>query len=424
MRLEEREIPVESLEVGMWVCRLDRPWEGTPFLLQGLLIETRADVELLARYCKTVHVDIELSKPEVSQRLRSLPREAAKLGGHNTLSGLQGTSPASAGQVDRPAALAPAKTGRMPTPDDLDMARNAIALVVSRTTELFEHLREGQPVTREQIEAVAVPVVDNIARNQDAFLWLMALKRHSSYEYMHAMNCCALSAAFALELALPADRINAIAVGGLIMNIGMVDVPEEILNAPRDLRPEEWAQVRLHVESGLRRAQAMSFSDADTLAMVACHHERYDGTGYPAGLKGPGIPMAGRLAAIVDAFDAMCADRPHRRAISRSEALHELYRLRGTRFHRELVEEFVKCLGIYPVGSLVELNTGEVAIVMIQNALLRLRPRIMVLTDEKKQTLGHFHSIDLSDTREDASVHILRTLGPGAYGLDPTELFL
>jgi HD-GYP domain-containing protein (c-di-GMP phosphodiesterase class II) len=174
----------------------------------------------------------------------------------------------------------------------------------------------------------------------------------------------------------------------------------------------------------MRRIEDMGFTDVDTVAMVKCHHERYDGTGYPLGLMGASIPMAGRLAAIVDAFDAMSADRPHRFAISRSESLHELYAQRGKRFHSELVEEFVKSLGIYPVGSLVELNTGEVAIVMVQNALLRLRPRIMVLTDESKKTLGHFHSMDLSETREDASVHIMRTLGPGAFGLDPSELFL
>lgn len=416
--LEEREIPVEALELGMWVCRLDRPWAGTPFLLQGLLIETPADIRLLAEYCKSVFVDVALSKPEISAKLRQLPRTAASR--INTSSAKPGAVNSNRGSH----ATVPHKTGRMPTPLDLEMARTAISSVLERTSHLFEGLREGRLVSREEIEQAAEPVVQNVTQNQDAFLWLMALKRHSNYEYLHAMNCCALTAAFAHELALPPDRVNAMAVGGLIMNIGMVDVPEEILAVRRSLKPEERSIVQTHVEHGMRRAQEMGFSDPDTLAMVNCHHERYDGSGYPRGLQGASIPMAGRLAAIVDVFDAMSADRPHRVAISRSESLHELYSLRGKSFHSELVEEFVKCLGIYPVGSLVELNTGEVAIVMVQNALLRLRPRIMVLTDGSKQTLGHFHSLDLSETREDASVHILRTLGPGAFGLDPSELFL
>ena len=415
--LEEREIPVQSLELGMWVCRLDRPWAGTPFLLQGLLIETPADVKMLAEYCKTVFVDVDLSKPEIAAKLRALPRPA------NGAKSPFSASGAVQAAMPPPQVPAPHKTGRMPTPDDLDTARAAIATLVEGTNHLFESLREGRLVTREAIEQAAEPVVRNVTQNQDAFLWLMALKRHSNYEYLHAMNCCALSAAFSHELALPPDRIHAIAVGGLIMNIGMVDVPDEILSVRRELRSDERAIVQTHVGHGIRHVEAMGFSDVDTLAMVRCHHERYDGTGYPSGLQGAGIPMAGRLAAIVDAFDAMTADRPHRFAISRSESLHELYCQRGKHFHSELVEEFVKCLGIYPVGSLVELNTGEVAIVMVQNALLRLRPRIMVLTNELKQTLGHFHSMDLSETREDASVHILRTLGPGAFGLDPSELF-
>ena len=415
--LEEREIPVGSLELGMWVCRLDRPWAGTPFLLQGLLIQTPADIKLLAEYCKTVFVDVDLSKPEISAKLRSLPRPA---------NGIKSPFVASSATIAKPElhVTVPHKTGRLPTPVDLQVAREAISFVVERTTQLFEEMREGRSVSREELEQAAEPVVRNVTQNQDAFLWLMALKRDSNYGYLHAINCCALSAAFAHELALPHDRINAIAVGGLIMNIGMVDVPEEILNVRRELRPDERKVVEQHVAHGMRRIEDMGFTDVDTVAMVKCHHERYDGTGYPLGLMGASIPMAGRLAAIVDAFDAMSADRPHRFAISRSESLHELYAQRGKRFHSELVEEFVKCLGIYPVGSLVELNTGEVAIVMVQNALLRLRPRIMVLTDESKKTLGHFHSMDLSETREDASVHIMRTLGPGAFGLDPSELFL
>ena len=415
--LEEREIPVQSLELGMWVCRLDRPWAGTPFLLQGLLIESPADISLLAEYCKSVFVDVDLSKPEIAAKLRQLPRQAGA-----AAASFASMAPRSAPNEIR--AIVPHKAGRMPTPMDLDMAHAAIAELVERTTHLFDELREGRLVSRVEIEQAAEPIVRNVTQNQDAFLWLMALKRHSNYEYLHAMNCCALSAAFAHELALPPDRVNAIAVGGLVMNIGMVAVPQEILNVRRELKPDERKIMQKHVEEGVLRAEQMGFTDVDTLAMVRCHHERYDGTGYPAGLQGAAIPMAGRLAAIVDAFDAMSADRPHRFAISRSESLHELYCQRGKRFHSELVEEFVKCLGIYPVGSLVELNTGEVAIVMVQNALLRLRPRIMVLTDSNKKTLGHFHSIDLSETREDASVHILRTLGPGAFGLDPAELFL
>ncbi len=416
--LEEREIPVQSLELGMWVCRLDRPWAGTPFLLQGLLIESPADVKMLAEYCKTVFVDVDLSKPEIAAKLRALPRPAN--GARSPFS----ASGAARAAMPPPNITAPHKTGRMPTPDEFENARAAIAAVTERANRFFQALREGRLVTREAIEQAVEPVVHNVTQNQDAFMWLMALKRHSNYEYLHAMNCCALSAAFAHELALPPDRIHAVAVGGLIMNIGMIDVPDEILNVRRPLKGDERAIVQTHVAHGVRRAEAMGFSDVDTMAMVRCHHERYDGTGYPAGLQGSAIPMAGRLAAIVDAFDAMSADRPHRFAISRSEALHELYGQRGKHFHSELVEEFVKCLGIYPVGSLVELNTGEVAIVMVQNALLRLRPRVMVLTDEHKKTLGHFHSMDLSETREEASVHILRTLGPGAFGLDPSELFL
>jgi hypothetical protein len=138
--------------------------------------------------------------------------------------------------------------------------------------------------------------------------------------------------------------------------------------------------------------------------------------------------MLGAIAAIIDTFDALTARRPYAEAVSPSAALNMLYKWRGQFFDAELVEQFIRCIGIFPLGSVVELNTGEVGIVMAQNPTRRLRPKLMLLTSADKRLRENFQSLDLLTMRygdmEESDVHIVRSLDPGAYGLEPTELYL
>jgi HD-GYP domain-containing protein (c-di-GMP phosphodiesterase class II) len=160
--------------------------------------------------------------------------------------------------------------------------------------------------------------------------------------------------------------------------------------------------------------------------MIRGHHERDDGSGYPDGLAGDRIPLLARIAGVIDSYDAMISDRAHCKAIAKHAALQELYRQRDRLYAAEIVEQFMQCMSVYPTGSLVQLDTGEVAIVMGQNAARRLRPKVMVLTGPDKALLAQFRPFDLMMQAEGDgdAVQIACTLEPGAYGLDPTELFL
>jgi HD-GYP domain-containing protein (c-di-GMP phosphodiesterase class II) len=185
-------------------------------------------------------------------------------------------------------------------------------------------------------------------------------------------------------------------------------------------------QVRRHVELGL---QAVDNSDPLPLQvqdMIRTHHEREDGSGYPNGLAGSHIPLLGRIAAVIDSYDAMTSHRSHRKAIAKHAALQELYRTRGTLYSAEIVEQFMQCLSVYPTGSLVELSNGQVAVVMAQNAARRLWPRVMLLTTPDKRLAAQFQVLDLMVQAGDKAGHlrIANTLEIGAYGLDPAELYL
>jgi hypothetical protein len=160
---------------------------------------------------------------------------------------------------------------------------------------------------------------------------------------------------------------------------------------------------------------------------VATHHERHDGSGYPNGLKGNEIPMYGRIIGLVDSYDAMTCVRPYATSRSPHKAVAELYEQRGMLFQTELVEQFIQTCGIYPTGTLVELTSGEIGVVIAVHSLKRLRPNIMVVLDRNKAPLRKFRNLDLSIVEQDEDGNPLSVKGglaAGAYNIDPKELFL
>ena len=161
--------------------------------------------------------------------------------------------------------------------------------------------------------------------------------------------------------------------------------------------------------------------------VVAQHHERLDGSGYPRHLKGDQIYSFASMAGIVDSFEALVSQRPYAEAVSTHQALQQLNRWKGTSFHEALTEQFIQCIGIFPVGSLVELNTGDVAVVIGQNKIRRLKPKVMLLLDPGKQAYPYPSTLDLiNDPLADDKTpyQIKRDLPTGAYGIDPQEFYL
>lgn len=406
MRIEERQIDVDQLQPGMYVCRLDRPWDGTPFPLQGFLVRNDGDVRELACWSAVVFIDVELCEPAQRQRLLALSPH---------------------GRASRAEAELDDEAFQRKFERDVDLAKDVFTTFTAQASILLDALRDNAEVSRQSLDDVVFPVVAAVTRNQDAYFWLMALKRHSDYAYRHATNCCALAVAFGRALSFSESGLLSLARGGLLMDIGMASVPPNVIDRPGMLHASQKLQVRDHVEEGCRRFDAAGFSDPEARAMLAFHHEFFDGSGYPQQLVGAEIPLSGRIASIVDAFDAMTSDRPYRAALTRDAALRELYRSRDRQFHGDLVEEFVRCLGVYPVGTLVELSNGEIGIVVAQNNLHRLRPRLMLLTMPDKSLREPFMPLNLLGVEIDASgqrLEIVRSVAGTSYGLDPTELFL
>jgi HD-GYP domain-containing protein (c-di-GMP phosphodiesterase class II) len=417
IEIEESRIDTADLRVGMFVCRLDRPWEGTPFPLQGFELRTEEEIKALQAMSTYVFIDALRESTYSRDHLKSLARAEHHGVGYLTRS--------SWGLPEARFKRVRTYTDEASVEEELPRAREALQTASEMLDRIYADITSGRELTVDYVEMAVRPLVSSVLRSADAFLYLEGMRRHDSYSYGHAISCCALAALFGRHMGVHEDTIISLAAGGLLMDIGKTRVPEALLQYPGSLSANDIAAVRKHVEHGLDIVKSSGITDPDVMEVILTHHERNDGSGYPSGLMGAGIPIAGRMLGIIDTYDAMSSVRPYRPAVSRHHALQHIYAARDELFQAELVEQFQVCLGVYPTGSLVELNTGEVAVVMTQNQARRLRPRVLVLSTAAKQPLADFHTMDLLNTQAGQTpVVISRSLAVGEYGIDAAQFFL
>jgi cyclic di-GMP phosphodiesterase len=270
-------------------------------------------------------------------------------------------------------------------------------------------------------------MTESVLRNPDALLLFSQLRAKGEYTESHALDVSIYMITFGRFLQLEPGQIEFLGYLGLLQDIGKVRLPRELLEKRGRLTIEEFERAKLHVNYSVEILRATPGLPGDLARIAALHHERHDGSGYPKGLRGPEIGMIGSIAAIVDTFDALTVKRPYADPVSPSAAISMLYKWRGVFFDAHLVEQFIRCIGIFPVGSLVELNTGEVAVVIAQNLTRRLLPRVMVIRDGKGNPVLPHKLLDLArepKATKDEPYRILGTLEYGAVPFDADELFL
>lgn len=413
------------LRTGLYVSRLDRPWTESPFLFQGFIIENDEQLRTLRRLCKVVYV--EVSRAEAEELERATVEDA---------------SPAvKAHPVDQsdplielaadPAAFVAHTPVRDFTPlrSELSLATATFADAKHLVGSVFENLRRGGGLDVPQLQTVVGSMVDSVFRNRDAMGWLARMKSTDDYLYNHSVAVSVWALAFGRHLGLDRETLKAIGIGAMLLDVGKTRLSPEILRKNGKPSEEEWRLIRQHVAQGLELLRATPGLDQRVLTMVATHHERADGSGYPHGLKGDDIPLLGRIAGIVDSYDAMIAERCYAQARSAYEAVRELKQLGGTAYSAQLVELFIQAVGVFPTGTLVELNTGEVGVVIGQNRFRRLRPEVLLLLDADKKVRTEFVTVDLLTCEENSgnqepALWIRCGLERGAFGIDPAEYFL
>lgn len=395
-----------DLRVGMYVSDLDRPWLETPFLLQGFLIESDDDVATLKQHCQYVYVDQQRS----SVMPPAAPKRQLEPEGQESLNHLLARD-----SITR-------YRDTVSWQDELPKAEKAVAELKDMFGEILVSGETGTALDVQKIKRVVAPLVDSICRNPDACIWLARIKSGGDYLYRHALGCSIWTVSLGRQLGFPQSDLNKLALGGLLLDIGKTKVDQAILNKTSRLSDQEMNHVYEHVQYSLDLLQESGNCDPDVLNMIAGHHERHNGKGYPNGLAGDEIPVFARIAAIADCYDAITNNRQYAKAISPSSAIKLLYKWKDIDFQGELVEEFIQAVGIYPTGTLVELSSGEIAIVVAESRVRRLKPKVLILLDSDKKPSTETRSIDLSQAGQ--ALTIVKSLEPGAFDLDMTSISL
>lgn len=304
----------------------------------------------------------------------------------------------------------------------------AATIAYDRTSQLLhnvvEDIRAGGNLQLESVEEVIDDMVQSMVRNPDALMWVARMREQDLTVYGHGLSVAVSLVAFGRHLGYPKEQLSQLGMLGLLLDIGKIKLPRDLLEKSARLTSDEFEQIKDHVDLGLEILSATPNIHPDVLEGIAQHHERMNGTGYPQNIMGEKIGVFGRMAAIADTYAAVTKRRPYAEAISPHEALQMLSNWSGTQFHTDMVEQFIQSIGVFPVGSLVELSTGEVAVVVTHNKIKRLRPKVLIVTEEDKTPHRHPAMRDLLYDVSENPAFIRRGLPSNAYGLDPSEYYL
>ena len=393
----KKSVPVSELRFGMYIAELDRPWTDTPFRFQGFVLSTEQQLEALKKYCKTVVVDAERS---------------------------QAPDPASAkAQYFGTTVYAEKATVKQ------ELAPARVAYTGGRTLmhDTLSAVRIGKTLDAARVQGAIQSMTESVLRNPNAMLLFSQLREKGEYTESHSLDVSIYMTAFGRFLQLEQKQIELLGYLGLLQDIGKVRLAKTLLEKRGRLTEEEFEQAKLHVSHSVEILRATPGLPLELPRLAALHHERYDGGGYPNGLQGRHIGMIGSIAAIVDTFDAMTVLRPYADPVTPSAAMSSLYKWRGTAFDGGLVEQFIRFIGIFPVGSLVELNSGEIGVVISQHPEQRLKPHVMVIRDAKGNPMRPQKLLDLSRSPKatpEEEYRILRTLEQGRVPVSSEELFM
>jgi HD-GYP domain-containing protein (c-di-GMP phosphodiesterase class II) len=421
MGLKEVKTSIEGLKPGMYVTRLNRPWIETPYPLQGLFIKTEKDIELLGRYCSFVYVDTERGSAPLAQYWVTDSETKLKL---------EGEEPPPIRVFGRNKDNDYEKLRRQfynissSFEDEYESAKDIKKGVDSVLKKVLEDLSTGRSLNIDLLKDGVEAVVSSIIRNPSAFALLVQMERQDNYTYTHQLATSVWCAQFGRHLGLERSDINELALGGMLLDIGKMKLPQELLRKKDVITPEEGELIRKHLDYSVRILAKTKAISPVVLRMVATHHERADGSGYPLGIKNDDIPIFGRIAGIIDTYDAMTSKKPYSDVVrSPHEAINELYNSKESIFQSELIEQFIQTVGLYPTGTLVEFESGEVAVVVEVNDLKRLFPTVMLVLDSEKRPLSEFVKVDLSENKGNHT-KIKKALPYAAYGIKMGELFL
>lgn len=394
-----KRIPVTMLEVGMYVSDLNKDWIPHNNIRKQGIIRTEAVIEKIAGLgVKEIYIDTARGKdaregipqPEIDEAMDKRLNAAGE--------------------------MKPAARPIIPLADEMRVAEKIHNQAKSLVSTVMDNVKVGRAFDVSSVDDLAGNMLQSILRNHNALTCLGRIRDKDSYLMEHSVNLSVLMSVFSKSIDLSNRVMHQAIVGALLHDIGKILVPDSVLHKPGKLTEQEFSIMKMHVNFGKDILQ-ISEGVSDLSVLIASqHHERVDGSGYPEGLKGDEISTYGRMVAIVDVYDAITADRCYHQGMTPTQGIRKLLEWSDHHLDRSLVNQFIRCIGIYPVGSLVLLESGRLGAVIQANEADQRLPILRIMYHTKFRSHIKVEVLDLSNAK--VQDRIVKAVDPKDYGID------
>ncbi|BDU72112.1 HD-GYP domain-containing protein [Mesoterricola silvestris] len=408
-----KKVKKQDLRLGMFIHDLNCGWMDHSFLRNSFMLRKEADLEKIAKSGITeVYIDTQKGI-DVLEDVEAPSREAVEQGVQEKI-------------LHSPVATAPGAEVKTSHQEELVFAKQITKEANKVIHSILEDVRLGKRIQVERVEPVINKITDSILRNPGTLVSLCRIREGDTYTFQHSVSVATLLISFCRAMELPPEIIHEAGVGGMLHDIGKMRVPDHILNKPGKLTDAEFTIMKNHVNLGLEVLHKTPGISQAVFQIAGEHHEKFCGTGYPLGKKGADISLLGRMAAIVDVYDAITSNRVYHKGMEPPLALKKIYEWSDPsataepHMDEELVQHFIHALGIYPVGSLVQLESKRLAVVLEQSTEGLLSPKIRVMYDCVKRTRIDPFDLDMAAT-ENGMDAIVGNEDPDDWKVNPFD---
>ena len=399
-------VEVDQLSVGMYVTRVKEGWGGdTNLKAEGLI--TRADTIQRFKAMGVSHVFIDVDKGSDSPlAVEYNPNDPAPVVPNKEPTLIQTAELETDLETDSGTSFE----------DEFDNAMDVRSRAMSLAQDLLNNAKMGHSFERDQVDHIASEISQSLTQNPNALLSLMRLRKKDDYLLEHSLNVAVLMGVLSSSLGITGELHHDLVLGAFVHDIGKIKVPENILHKAGSFEEHEWPVMRKHVEFGIEILQGVEGMPQVAMDICAQHHERLDGRGYPNALNAEQISHHGRMASVVDVYDAITAERVYSTGVEPTLALKRMLSWGGTHLDKELIYQLIRCISVYPAGAMVQLQSGHIGFVQEVNLKQPSRPIVRLIFDSKRNIKIDERKIDLSYT--DLYGQVTTAIDPDDYSLD------
>lgn len=387
-----KKIPTTQAELGMFLQSMEGSWLSHPFWKTRFLLHDQSDLDSLKRSgVPFIWIDVEKGKDAVAALATVAPAAA------------QAEPVPAPPPPPPPQSLAPSRSVQTQKPcrfeDELAQAAELMQKSKKQVVRMFSEARLGGTIKSEDCLPLVEDIAGSVWRNPSALISLARLKTRDDYTYMHSVAVCAMMVALGKQMGLSEAEQRAAGLAGLLHDVGKMLMPLEILNKPGALTDPEFAIMRSHPARGHEALKASGAFDEAVLDVCLHHHEKIDGSGYPHRLKSDQISLLSRMGAVCDVYDAVTSNRPYKSSWDPAASIARMAQWQG-HFDPKVFQAFVVSIGIYPVGTLVKLQSGKLAVVIDQTPGKLTAPTVRVFYSSKSNLPIEVTTLDLSQSTD------------------------